>query len=96
MEYKNCTIFKELYGLGGAANTRAEPPMKENYTLDVIKQNELLKPVAPSLGELIEACRRRLINLRDLFDFLYMNYHAREHLIKPQANDKLSKLTAKF
>ena len=57
MECKNCTIFKELYGLGGAAHKRPEPPMKENYMLDVIKQNELLKPVAPSLGELIEACR---------------------------------------
>ena len=55
MEYKNCTIFKELYGLGGAAHTRSEPPTKENYMLDVIKQNELLKPVAPSLGELMEA-----------------------------------------
>ncbi len=73
MEYKNCTIFKELYGLGGAAHTRSEPPTKENYMLDAIKQNELLKPVAPSLGELIEACQRRLINMRNLFDFSYMN-----------------------
>ena len=47
MECKNCTIFKELYGLGGAAHKRAEPPMKENYMLDVIKQNELLKTVTP-------------------------------------------------
>jgi hypothetical protein len=68
MEYKNCTIFKELYGLIGAAHKRPEPPMKENYMLDVIKQNELLKPVAPSLGELIEACRRRLINLRNFLN----------------------------
>ena len=68
MEYKNCTIFKELYGIGGAAHTRAEAPMKENYMLDVIKQNELLKPVAPSLVELIEACRRRFINLRNFLN----------------------------